>query len=246
MAALGTRTWLNIALALFCCPGLGQETTPSGKMSLDSIIEALEKAQTAVHPQVSYQVIREYRLFGASANSEVIAEVDFSALGITEYRIRNSSGSNRGRQVVRAVLDNEVEATSSGNLARTALSRTNYDFTYIGEEPLDGQPCYRLGLKPKRKEKELISGQVWVDKQSAFVRQIEGEVAKTPSWWLKKVRVKLTFADLDGTWLQTGMEAVADVRMLGPHTLTSRVVDYSGAAEVASTGTGTRAAARKQ
>jgi hypothetical protein len=87
-------------------------------MSLDSIIDALEKAQTATHPQVSHQVIREYRLFGASANSEVIAEVDFSAFAITEYRINNSSGSNRGRQVVRAVLDNEVEATSSGNRVR--------------------------------------------------------------------------------------------------------------------------------
>ena len=48
------------------------------------------------------------------------------------------------------------------------------------------------------------------------------------------MQVKLAFAYLEGTWLQTNMEAVADVRFLGPHTLTSRVLDYRGTAVVAS------------
>jgi hypothetical protein len=95
--------------------------------------------------------------------------------------------------------------------------------------------CYRLGLKPKRKEKGLISGEVWVDRYSFLARQIEGEMAKTPSWWLKTVRVKLIFADIEGTWLQTSIEAVADVRMVGVHTLTSHILDYRGADEIAST-----------
>jgi hypothetical protein len=76
---------------------------------------------------------------------------------------------------------------------------------------------------------------VWLDKHSFFVRKIEGEAAQTPSWWLKKVRVKLVFADLQRTWLQISMEAVADVRIVGPHTLTSRILDYRAADVVAST-----------
>jgi hypothetical protein len=47
--------------------------------------------------------------------------------------------------------------------------------------------------------------------------------------------MKLVFAELEGTWLQTSMEAVADVRIVGPHTLTSRILDYRGEGEVAST-----------
>ena len=235
-----TTRWLTMgtAITLFCCLAVAQKTTPSGTMPLNSIIEAIEKAQVAVGPQVAYQVIREYRLFGANdstANSDVVAEVDFRPPARKDYKIQKSSGSNRGQEVVRRVLDREVEATSKGNRARTALNRDNYDFTYIGETILDGQPCYLLGLKPRRKEKELISGTAWVDKHLFFVRQVEGDVAKTPSWWLRKVRVKLVFADLQGTWLQTSMEAVADVRFVGPHTLTSRVLEYRGADEVAST-----------
>jgi hypothetical protein len=246
-----TTRWLMMgaSIGLFCCLGVAQETIHLGTMSLSSIIEALEKTQAGVRPQISYQVIREYRLFGAhdsSADSDVVAEIDFSPPTSKNYRIQKSTGTNRGQQVVRRVLDNEVEATSNGNPARTALHRDNYDFNYIGEVSLDGQPCYLLGLKPRRKEKNLISGEAWIDKHSFLVRQIEGEVAKTPSWWLRKVRVKLTFADRDGTWLQASMVAVADVRIIGPHTLTSHILDYRSADEVASTETPTRSPDRKQ
>jgi hypothetical protein len=171
--------------------------------------------------------------------------VDFRPPTSKNYRIQKSSGSDRGQHVVRRVLDNEVESASTDTQARTALSRDNYDFVYIGGVTLDSQPCYLLGLKPKRKEKNLISGQVWVDQHSFLVRQIEGEVAKTPSWWLRKVSVKLTFTDLDGTWLQSNMEAVADVRVFGTHTLTSHILDYRVANEVASTAPGMQSRYRK-
>jgi outer membrane lipoprotein-sorting protein len=231
------KRWMmtGASVALFCSLVVAQGTTPSGTLPLNSIVEALEKTQAA---QFSYQVIREYRLFGpknSQINSDVVAEVNFKPPASTNYRIQKASGSNRGQQVVRDVLDHEVKATSRGNQARIALSSSNYDFSYIGETVLDGQPCYRLGLKPKRKENELISGEAWIDKNSFFVRQIEGEVAKTPSWWLRRVRVKLAFAEVEGTWLQTSMEAVADVRIVGPHTLTSRILDYRGQGEIAST-----------
>jgi len=238
MARVTTRGLrVGTAIAMFCCCAAAQKVTPSGTIPLNTIIEGMEKAQAGVSPRVAYQVIREYRLFGAkdsTANSDVVAEVDFRPPSRKDYKIQSSSGSKRGPEVVRRVLDREVEATSKGNQGRTALNLDNYDFTYIGETILDGQPCYLLGLKPRRNEKELISGKAWIDKHLFFVRQVEGDVAKTPSWWLRKVRVKLVFAEVQGTWLQTRMEAVADVRFVGSHTLTSRVVDYRGAGEVAS------------
>ena len=133
------------------------------------------------------------------------------------------------------ILDHEVETAASESLqARTGLTSGDYDFTLIGESVLDGRPCYLLGLKPKRKEKDLILGKAWVDKNSFSVLRIEGDTAKTPSWWLKSVHVTLAFGDLGGNWLQTSIEAVADVRFLGSHTLTSRILDYRGTSVSAS------------
>jgi hypothetical protein len=190
----------------------------------------MEKSQSEVQGQAPYQVIREYSLFGmksSSANADVVAQVDFNPPSGKHYNIQKWSGSARGKQIVQRVLDRETEA-SNANQARTALTRDNYDFTLIGDTVLDGRPCYVLGLKPKRKEKDLVSGSAWVDKSSFLILHVEGETAKAPSWWLRSVRIKLSFGDFSGAWLQTSMEAVADVRLLGLHTLRSRILDYRG------------------
>jgi len=230
--------WLasGALLAMFCSAGFAQGAGPRKPIPLNEIVDSLERAQQGARP-VTYQVIREYRLFGAKdskANSEVIAEVNFRPPARGDYRIQQSSGSERGMQVVRRLLDHEAERSSQNYKARTALNRDNYDFSYIGEARRDGEACYVLALNPKRKEKELIAGQAWVDQHSFLVRHIEGELAKSPSWWLKKVRVKLAFDDRGGTWMQTDMEAVAEVRIVGPHTLTSRILDYRTADQIAS------------
>ena len=236
MGVTGRWFWLmhGALIGLLCSPGAAQNTP--APMPLEAILQSMQRAQAAPRPQASYQMIREYRLFGAKdskADSEVVAEVNFRPPAFKGYRIQRSSGSSRGQQLVRSILDHEVEATSKDNKASIAISRDNYNFDYIGEATLDARPCYVLRMKPKRKEKDLISGEVWVDKHSFFVRQVEGEVEKTPSWWLKKVRVKLVFADLEGVWVQTNMEANADVRFVGAHTLTSRILDYRREDQVA-------------
>ena len=225
-------------IALLCSIAMAQQSAPSASMSLDAIVQSIQKAQAAARPQSAYLIVREYRLFGtkdSKADSEVVAEVSFRPPASKGYRIQRSSGSNRGQQLVRNILDHEVQAASKSSKSSIAISSDNYIFNYLGEATLDGQPCYVLGLKPKRKEKDLIAGQAWIDKQSFLVRQIEGDVEKTPSWWLRKVHVKLVFGDLDGLWVQTGMEANADVRIVGAHTLMSRILDYRRADEVAAT-----------
>jgi Outer membrane lipoprotein-sorting protein len=222
-------------IGLLCSFGVAQQAT-SPAMPLDAIIQAIQKAQAA-RPQASYQIIREYRLFGAKdskANSEVVAEINFRPPSSRGYTIQSSWGSNRGPQVVRRILDHEAEV-SSKDKGRSAITSDNYSFNYIGEVMLDGQACYLLGLKPKRTEQDLVSGQIWVDKNSFLIRQIQGELEKTPSWWLKTVHIKLTFAELQGIWVQKNMEATADVRIVGAHTLTSRILDYRREAEVAAT-----------
>ena len=212
---------VGVWVVLLCRGAVSQEDSHKG-ISPNSMVDALEKTQAEVRPPVSYQIVREYRLSSrdSRSESEVVAEVDFRPPARKDYQIQQSSGSNRGLQVVRRLLDHEVAASSSQ--ARTALTRENYDFSYMGQTMLNGQACYLLGVAPKRKDADLIAGQVWIDQRSFFVRRVEGELAKSPSWWLRRVRVKLTFSEVGGAWLQTSMEAIADVRIVGPHTLTSR------------------------
>jgi Outer membrane lipoprotein-sorting protein len=240
--------WLFVGIwvTLLCGGAVAQGNHYAAPLPLNRIVDALEKAQAGIRPAVSYQIVREYRLSGSTdsrSDSEVVAELDFRPPASKDYRIQKSSGSGRGLQVVRRVLDHEV-ATAS-NEGRSALTRDNYDFSYIGDTSLDGQQCYILELKPKRKETDLITGQIWVDEHSFVVRHIQGELAKSPSWWLKRVSVKLNFSEVGGAWLQTEMEATAEVRMAGPHTLTSRTLDYRPTNDFASVGLSIQFANRK-
>lgn len=240
--------WLftGISVTLLCCGAVAQGNSYPASVPLTRIVDALEKAQAGIRPAVSYQIVREYRLSSSTdsrSDSEVVAELDFRPPATKEYRIQKSSGNGRGLQVVRRLLDHEV--ATANNEGRGALTRENYDFSYIGDTRLDGQHCYILELKPKRKEADLITGQIWVDKRSFVARHIEGELAKSPSWWLKRVSVKLTFSEVGGAWLQTEMEATADVRIAGPHTLTSRTLDYRPANDIASVGLSIQFANRK-
>jgi len=232
--------WLAIGglIAGLCSLTVAEQPTSPEATTLTSIVEAMQKAQSGGHPSNPYVLIREYQLASANrpgSSSDVVAEVAFMPPSSKNYRIQTSAGNNRGEQIVRRLLEHEVQATSDGANSKTALSPDNYSFSYVGEATVDGQACYVLGLKPTRKDDELISGQAWVDKSSFLVHRIEGDLVKSPSWWLKKVHVTLKFSDMSGNWLQTNMEAIADVRIVGRHTLSSKVLDYRVPDTVAST-----------
>jgi hypothetical protein len=195
-----------------------------------SVIQGLEQAQRNGRVQVPYQVIRQYQLSDGSsshASSKIVAEVEYSPPDRETYVIQERSGSGRGEQVVRRILDHESAFAAGGPKSWSAalLTRDNYSFTNLGESTLDGRSFYLLGLMPKRKEKELIAGRAWVDKQTFLIRRIEGQMAKSPSWWLKKVDVQLDFSEVSGLWLQTEARATADVRFVGTQTLQAQTLD---------------------
>jgi hypothetical protein len=201
---------------------------------IECIVQRLERTQLQKTGQ-AYVVTREYRLMdtrSSRVSSQVVAQVQYLPPGQKAYVIQTRTGSGRGEQVVKRILDHESEMSRRSSQP-AALNEENYNFTYAGIDLLEGNQCYVLGLQPKRRENELIVGQAWVDKNTFQVRRIEGDMAKTPSWMLKKVHVRLDFADISGTWLQTGMEAVADVRFVGSQTLQSRTLEYRVANEVA-------------
>jgi hypothetical protein len=196
--------------------------------SLAAIVQRMQRAEANLAGQAPYQVLREYRLFSgnnAMPNSHVLATVNFKPAAGKDYRIEDQSGSRRGEQVVRRILDHEVDAsTRPAEAEASALTEANYAFDYISQTVLDRHPCYLLRVKPKRRDKNLIVGEVWVDKTSFLVRHIEGEMVKTPSWWLKQVQLKITFNEMQGIWLQTDVEASADARLVGRQSLNSRAV----------------------
>ena len=208
--------------------------TPSAESIVAHMAQARLENRARLRP---YSVTRDYRLFGSekqAARAEVIAQVTFAPPDDKQFVIQQASGMGLGERIVRQMLEHETEIVR--NYESTDLSPANYNFRYRREEELGGRRCYVLEIVPRRKDKTLLRGQIWVDSITYLLRRTEGEPARSPSWWLKDARVVLVYGDVGGMWLQTSSESSAEVRFWGRHTLLSRDVEYHMSTLAASTG----------
>lgn len=203
---------------------------------VDTIVARMQQAQEDNRARSrAYTVTREYKLFSHDtqhAASDVVAQVSFMPPDSRSFDIRQSSGSSRGEKIVRNILEAEKDEAAKHDHA--ALTRENYQFRYLGTETVSGCSSYVLELVPKRREKDLIEGRAWVDTRSYLVHRIQGDLSKSPSWWLKAVHIKVEFGEVGGMWLQTATQALAEVRFFGEHSLESHALHFQTAEAVAS------------
>lgn len=118
----------------------------------------------------------------------------------------HGSGSTRKR-VLHGVLDAELNP-SRRRLA--AIDHGNYTFR-IEHEGTDG---YAVRLLPKRRDKRLVDGVIWVDRDG-HPRRLQGRLAKSPSFWVRSVTVITDYEQINGVTLPVSVESLADVRFFG-------------------------------
>ena len=197
--------------------------------TVETIIARMAQARTDNQSRFRpYTVTRGYTLFGQErqkSKSEVTADVTFVPPDRKQYAIQQSQGSGLGEILVRRMLAGEADITK--NSASTDFSTQNYDFRFVRQEDVEGELCYMLELLPKRNDRNLVRGNVWVDVKTYLLRRTEGQPAKSPSWWLRDVRMSFSYGEVSGMWLQTSSEATATVRILGQHTMVMRDMKYT-------------------
>jgi hypothetical protein len=226
-AARKQAAWL---LVLYLAAGMASASAQTGNAApnVEAIVARMAQARAGNRARLRpYIVTRDYKLFGKNGSktkSEVIADVAFVPPDSKKYTIQETNGGGLGQLIVRRMLESEAEVTK--DYASTDISADNYDFRFIREEEGSGQRDYVLELLPRRKEKHLLRGDIWVDANTYLLRRFEGGLAKNPSWWVRDVRVTFVYGDVGGMWLQTASEATANVRILGRSTMVSRDVKY--------------------
>ena len=194
----------------------------SNQPDLNQIVSRMEQARLRAKETEPFLLTREYRMFHgdeAQPASEVKAQINVVPPHERDYKIIESKGSDRGEKVVRKILDHEAQAEKSSP-PPTAIVHDNYDFGLDGVQNFQGARCYVLSLHPKRKDPSLIDGRAWIDANTFLIRKIEGQMSKSPSWWVKDVTLTVLFGEIGGVWTQTSSDAIANVRMIGKYTVT--------------------------
>jgi hypothetical protein len=175
---------------------------------------------------VPFTVTRRYELSGKAAedsNSSVVADISFDPPDQKTYDIKYSDGG-RVEKVVQKILDREAEYARNGK--KISFSREDYTFSYLGQAFIEGASYLVLGITPKREDKDLLKGKIYVDPASYQIRRFEGQPAKSPSWWLKDVQLSTEYGQVGPMWLQTSSRGSANVRLFGTHVMTARDIGY--------------------
>jgi hypothetical protein len=197
-------------------------------LDLETIISRMTQAREENRASFrAYVVTRDYNFFGKErdkSKSQVIADISFVPPDSKNYTIQQTKGSGLGEKVVRRMLESEMDIAK--NHGATDISTDNYDFRFDKTEEMNGETCYLLELLPKRIDKNLLKARIWVDANTFVIRRMEGEPAKSLSWWLRNVRITFLFGEVGGMWLQTASESTVTVRILGRYTMVANSIKY--------------------
>lgn len=156
------------------------------------------------------------RRFKAAGWLEV--ETELSAGGGFEFRILAEGGSTLIRnRVLRSVLENEARLHRTGEPRRSGLTTDNYEF--LEAQPTD-DGLVALRVQPRRKDPLLVKGRVFVIAGDADLVRVEGELARSPSFWTKRVHVVREYARIEGVRVPVWTSSRAEVRVFGPSEFT--------------------------
>ena len=218
------KLWLSGFVLLATLAPPSQVISPTAKIKspdLDLILHRLEDIQHQDPAQSRpYEVIREYKVLrghNTQPTSEVLAQINFVPSDKKTFKIIRAKGDSRGERVIRQLLERETD--SAKKVRNDEVTRTNYDFVFLRRENFGVVPEYVLKIVPKRKDKNLLRGQIWVDAETFHIRQIQGVPAKSPSFWITTLHLTMQFAPLNGTWVPVSFDAIATIRFLGEYTL---------------------------
>ena len=222
------------AFLLCLLAGMAGAQANTGSPDVNAIVSRMMTAQrqNKAHER-AFTVKRGYLLLDKKEQpkAQVVANITVLPPNNKQYSIESSSGG-MGEKVLRDVLNKETEPPKDAQ--KKEISPDNYNFQLLGEETLEGRRCYLLALNPKREEKDLLKGKLWVDSASYNIVRLEGSPVKTPSWWIHDLYILMNFTEVDGMWLRTFTHAVANVRFKGKYVMESRDLEYSPVRQTAS------------
>jgi hypothetical protein len=132
------------------------------------------------------------------------------------YQIVAEEGSDYIRsRVFRATLETERKVWASGAPDRAGFTPENYSFEDRGTHS-DG--LMSLAVKPRRKDMLLVNGAIFLRPDDGELMRIEGELAKTPSFWTRRVQIVRHYQRFLGIRMPVALETTAAVRIAGRST----------------------------
>ena len=173
-----------------------------------------------------FSVVRTYTVRnekGVTTAQEVVT-MKYSPPGTKSFTVVSAKGSRFVRtHVFRPLMAREAARTKSRIDSDAPITPENYRFEITGKEQVGSYECIVVHAVPKHKKTYLFEGTIWIDSQDFAIVKIKGHLAKTPSFWIKRVEFERQYEKIGRFFVLLREIAAADIRIYGRRTLT---VDY--------------------
>src|SRR5208337_4728653 len=176
-----------------------------------------------------YTGSRRYVLDNQRLNkrAEMLVSVKCDPNGTKHFEVVSEEGwKSANKRVVRKMLESETETSQPQIRPATSLTPENYRFQMLGNDSLDARPVYVIQVVPKREDKYLFEGRIWVDAEDFAVVRVEGKPAKNPSFWTHSIHFVQQYHKSGTFWFPFSTESVTEARIFGRTDVTISYFDY--------------------
>jgi hypothetical protein len=200
--------------------------------SLPDIDENRLFTELLAHNELRNAALLGYTVQRTYAVTDMTGKVRAQKSGQMEYRAPDKktfvTTSESGSGLVRSLALNpliasEIETTSGKQHHDSSISPANYTFELLGEQQVGPYRCFVVRATPKRLDKYLFEGKVWIDTEDYAVVRIAGHPAKKLSFWIERADFVREYQKIDGFWLSKKDETFVKVRMYGQKIL---IIDH--------------------
>ncbi len=154
--------------------------------------------------------------------------VNYTAPDAKVFRTTSEKGSGLIRSLVfKRLMESEAEAATGQQHRDSSLKPANYTLNLIGEQDLGPYHCIVATAIPKRQDKYLFDGRIWIDSQDFAVVRIAGCPAKKLSFWIRRADFVRQYQKIREFWLPYKDETFVEIRLYGKKILTIDHREYT-------------------
>jgi len=212
-------------------PASGQTLSPLTSLSPpyegmtgDELFARLLESNQAQDARLQqYSAIRTYRVTGDKGNvyAQEVVRVDYQAPDHKSFQTMSEEGSGLVRDLVlKRLIESESETSSGREHRNSSVKPANYEFSLIGEQDVGSHRCLVVEAIPRRRDKYLFEGQVWIDTSDYAIVRIAGQPAKSLSFWITRADFVRQYQKIGQFWLPARDETLVRVRLYGKKILT--------------------------
>ena len=178
---------------------------------------------------VNYTAFRTYQVVDlkGKVHAEEIGQMEYRAPDQKKFVVTSEKGSALVRHLaLNALIASEIETTAGKQHHDSAISPTNYTLDLLGEQQVGPYRCFVAQAIPKRSDKYLFEGKVWIDAEDYAVVRIDGHPAKKLSFWIQRADFVRQYQKIGGFWLPQRDMTFVGVRLYGKKVLKIDHHDY--------------------